>query len=308
MKNKTFRILLVVLSLLTVLSFASCAKTNESTGNGFDVDSRYPTAEAPEIGMTNDKLNATTPPADMVERKIIKTYDLNAETKEFDTTIQGLDALVAEFGGYVESNSISNRNYNSKMARYASYKFRIPADKAEEFVNSIGNTLNVTRQNSNAQDVSESYYSIEATLKELQTERDSLLNMMASLDNQKDYNFWLTIQTRLSEVRQQIARYQAQLNNYDSRVEYSTVSLSINEVVEYTPDKEESFGTRIGRAFSEGWTSFCEFVEDFTIWFAAALPFLVLLAIVLVPVVLIIRKSRAKKKAKKLAQKENLLK
>ena len=150
MKNKTFRILLVVLSLLTVLSFASCAAAKDSVGNLYAPEAA---PEAPSIGMTNDKLNSTTPPADMVERKIIKTYDLNAETKEFDTTIQGLDALVAEFGGYVESNSISNRNYNSKMARYASYKFRIPADKAEEFVNSIGNTLNVTRQNSNAQDV-----------------------------------------------------------------------------------------------------------------------------------------------------------
>lgn len=308
MKNKTFRILLVVLSLLTVLSFASCAKANESMGNGFDVDSRYPTAEAPEIGMTNDKLNATTPPADMVERKIIKTYDLNAETKEFDTTIQGLDALVAEFGGYVESNSISNRNYNSKTARYASYKFRVPADKAEDFVGSIGNTLNVTRQSSNAEDVSESYYSIEATLKELQTERDSLLNMMASLDNQKDYNFWLTIQTRLSEVRQQIARYQAQLNNYDSRVEYSTVSLSINEVVEYTPAEEQSFGTRIANAFSAGLVAFGEFAVDFVVWCAEALPFLVLFAIVLTIICVIGRRVRAKRKAKKLAQKENNLK
>ena len=307
MKNKMFRILLVVLSLLTVLSFASCAKANESMGNGFDVDSRYPTAEAPEIGMTNDKLNATTPPADIVERKIIKTYDLNAETKEFDATVQSLDALVAQFGGYVESNSISNRNYNSKMARYASYKFRIPAENADAFVGSIGNTLNVTRSNSYVDDISESYYSIEATLKELQTERDSLLNMMASLDNQKDYNFWLTIQTRLSEVRQQIARYQAQLNNYDSRVEYSTVSLSINEVVEYTPAEEESFGKRLANAFTDGWNDFCEFIVDFAIWFAAALPFLILFAVVLVPVILIIRRARAKRKAKKIAAKGEMI-
>ncbi len=307
MKNKMFRILLVVLSLLTVLSFASCAKANESMGNGFDVDSRYPTAEAPEIGMTNDKLNSTTPPADIVERKIIKTYDLNAETKEFDATVQSLDALVAEYGGYVESNSISNRNYNSKMARYASYKFRIPAENADAFVGSIGNTLNVTRSNSYVDDISESYYSIEATLKELQTERDSLLNMMASLDNQKDYNFWLTIQTRLSEVRQQIARYQAQLNNYDSRVEYSTVSLSINEVVEYTPAEEESFGKRLANAFTDGWNDFCEFIVDFAIWFAAALPFLILFAVVLVPVILIIRRARAKRKAKKLAAKSEMI-
>lgn len=300
MKNKLFRLILVVLVLLPALCLGSCAKANESLGGGFDVDSEMPKNEAPEFGLTNDKLNSTTPPADTeIERKIIKTYDINAETKEFDATIASLAALVAEHGGYVESNSVTNRNYNSQMARYASYKFRIPAENADAFINSIGNTLNVTRSNSYAQDVSESYYSIEATMQELQIERDSLLAMMQSLDNQKDYNFWLTIQTRLSEVRQQIARYQAQLNNYDNRVEYSTVSLYINEVVNYTPAEEESFGTRISTAFSAGLTEFAEFIEDFAVWFVEALPFLVLFVIILIPVILIARRARAKKKAKK---------
>ena len=302
MKNKMFRLLLVVLILLPALCLVSCSKANESVG-GLDSSSKYPTNEAPEVGMGSDKLNSTNPPADIeTERKIIKTYDLTAETKEFDVTVQSLDELVAQYGGYVESNSVTNRNYNSKMARYASYKFRIPAENADAFVGSIGNTLNVTRSNSYVDDVSESYYSIEATLKELQTERDSLLNMMESLDNQKDYNFWLTIQTRLSEVRQQIARYQAQLNNYDSRVEYSTVSLHINEVVNYTPAEEESFGTRVQKAFANGWSDFCEFAQDFAVWFAAALPFLVLFVIIFIPLVLIIRRARAKKKAKKNAE------
>ena len=304
MKSKLFRILLVVLSLLTVLSFASCAK--DSAGNLYNPSPEL-SPESPSVGMGDDKLNSTTPPADAAERKIIKTYDLNAETKEFDTTVAGIDALVAEYGGYAESHSITNRNYNSKMARYASYKFRIPAENAEAFVNSIGNTLNVTRQNSYADDVSESYYSIEATLKELQTERDSLLNMMESLDNQKDYNFWLTIQTRLSEVRQQIARLQAQLNNYDSRVEYSTVSLHINEVVEYTPAEEGSFGTRISNAFSTGLKEFADFSVDFAIWFAEALPFIVLFVIILIPVSIILRRRRAKRRARKLAAKGEMI-
>ena len=301
MKKKLFVLSLVVLLLLPALLFASCA-AKDSAGNLY---SPAPEAspESPEVGMGNDKLTSTDTPADITERKIIKTYELNAETKEFDATIQSIAALVAEYGGYVESNSISNRNYNSKMARYASYKFRIPAKNAEAFVGSIGNTLNVTRSNSYAQDVSESYYSIEATMQELQIERDSLLTMMQSLDTQKDYNFWLTIQTRLSEVRQQIARLQAQLNNYDSRVEYSTVSLSINEVVNYTPDEEQPFGTRVSNAFVSGWEAFCDFVVDFAIWFAEALPFIVLFVIVLIPLSFIIRRRRAKRKAKKLAEK-----
>lgn len=300
MKNKLFRLVLIVLLLLPALCLGSCSKANESFGGGFDVDSEMPKNEAPQFGLTNDKLNSTTPPADTeIERKIIKTYDINAETKEFDATVASLAALVAEHGGYVESNSISNRNYNSQTARYASYKFRIPAENADAFINSIGNTLNVTRSNSYVQDVSESYYSIEATMEELQIERDSLLNMMQSINTQEDYNFWLTIQTRLSEVRQQIARYQAQLNNYDSRIEYSTVSLYINEVVNYTPVEEEAFGTRIKNAFSAGLVAFCEFAEEFAVWFVEALPFLVLAVIVLIPVILIIRSARAKRKAKK---------
>lgn len=300
MKNKTLRLVLVLLLLLPALLLASCAAAKDSVGNLYAPEAA---PETPSVGMGSDKLTSSDLPADAVERKIIKTYELNAETKEFDATVAALDALVAEYGGYVESNSVSNRNYNSKMARYASYKFRVPADKVEAFVGSIGNTLNVTRQNSNAQDISESYYSIEATLEELQIERDSLLTMMASLDNQKDYNFWLTIQTRLSEVRQQIARLQAQLNSYDSRVEYSTVSLTVNEVVNYTPDEEEPFGKRLANAFSTGLTEFAEFSVDFAVWFAEALPFLVLFGILLFVICIISRRARAKRKAKKLAKK-----
>ena len=302
MKNKMFRIILVALALLTVLSFASCAAAKDSAGNLYAPEAA---PEAPSVGMGSDGLTSSDLPADAVERKIIKTYELTAETKEFDATVAALDALVAEYGGYVESNSVTNRNYNSKVARYASYKFRVPAENAEAFVGSIGNTLNVTRQYSNAQDISESYYSIEATLEELRIERDSLLNMMQSLDTQKDYNFWLTIQTRLSEVRQQIARYQAQLNNYDSRVEYSTVSLTVNEVVNYTPAEEEPFGKRLANAFSTGLTEFAEFSVDFAVWFAEALPFLVLFAVILIPVSILVRRRRAKRKAKKLALQQN---
>ena len=302
MKNKMFRIILVALALLTVLSFASCAAAKDSAGNLYAPEA---SPESPSVGMGSDGLTSSDLPADAVERKIIKTYELTAETKEFDATVAALDALVAEYGGYVESNSVTNRNYNSKVARYASYKFRVPAENAEAFVGSIGNTLNVTRQYSNAQDISESYYSIEATLEELRIERDSLLNMMQSLDTQKDYNFWLTIQTRLSEVRQQIARYQAQLNNYDSRVEYSTVSLTVNEVVNYTPAEEEPFGTRIANAFTTGLEEFAEFSVDFAVWFAEALPFIVLFVIILIPVSILIRRRRAKRKAKKLALQQN---
>ena len=122
--------------------------------------------------------------------------------------------------------------------------------------------------------------------------------MMESLDNQKDYNFWLTLQTRLSEVRQQIARLQAQLNNYDSRVSYSTVNLSINEVVTYTPT-EESFGAKIAAAFSKGWTAFGEFMEGLAVVLVTIFPFLLIPAAAGIVVIVLIRRKGGKKNAKK---------
>ena len=295
MKKKLFALVLAALLLLPALCLASCNAANDKLEN------YAPEAEAPNVGLGDDLLADPAKGQETV-RKIIKTYDLNAETKEFDATVAAIDALVAEHGGYIENNSINYRHYgNSQSARYASYRFRIPAENADAFVNSVGNTLNVTRNSSYAEDVSETYYSIEATLEELTTERDSLLAMMKSLDSQKDYNFWLTLQTRLSEVRQQIARLQAQLNNYDSRVAYSTVNLSINEVVTYTP-VEESFWAKLGAAFSKGWTAFGEFMEGFVIVLVTIFPFLLIPAAAGVVVIVLIRRKGGKKNAKKVEE------
>ncbi len=292
MKKKLFTLILVALMLLPALCLASCNAANDKVGNF------APEVEVPNVGL-GDELLSTPDAGKETVRKIIKTYDLNAETKDFDTTVSSLAALVAEHGGYVESNSVNYRNYNStQSARYASYRFRIPAENADAFVNSVGNTLNVTRNSSYTEDVSETYYSIEATLEELTTERDSLLAMMESLDNQQDYNFWLTLQTRLSEVRQQIARLQAQLNNYDSRVSYSTVNLSINEVVTYTPT-EESFWAKLGGAFGKGWTAFGEFMEGLVIVIVTIFPFLLIPAAAGVVVIVLIRRNGKKKREQK---------
>ena len=146
------------------------------------------------------------------------------------------------------------------------------------------------------EDVSETYYSIEARLEELQAERDSLLDMMNATETKQDYSLWLTVSQRLSEVRQEIAVYQGQLNRYDSLVAYSTVKLSISEVLNYTAVANSSFGSRLGNSFVEGLQGFWQGVQNFLIWFVGALPVLVLLAAAAVAVVLVIRRARRKRK------------
>ena len=286
---KRVTLFFVVLLSFTLL-FSSCAANK--------ADSNMGAAEAPQIngGFTETGKEIAAQPA---ERKIIKTYDLQAETKTFDESLKSLEAMVAEHGGYVEGSNISNRSLNNKSESYyrsASYTLRIPADQADAFVGGVGNAFHVTSNTSKVEDVSETYYTIEASLEELITERDSLLAMMSSLDEKSDYNFWLTLQQRLSEVKQQIAVYQAMLNNYDSRVAYSTVNLRINEVYNYTEQAESNrFGSRLGAAFKESWISFWEGCQNFVIFFVGAFPTLMVLGGIAAVIVVLARKNKKKR-------------
>lgn len=303
MKKYGIRLLTLILILAAVaIGFASC-KAASKDGGAEDMNMMEAPSEAgkTEIGGLNDPSTSAGVP-DGAERKIIKTFDIGSETKDFDAAISSLHTLIAEHGGYVESSTSSNKSLNNKSdsyTRYASYTVRVPAENAEAFVGSVGTLFNITSNKSYVEDISETYYSIEARLEELQVERDSLMQVLEQPETAKDYDLWLTVNQRLSEVRQQIAVYQGQINRYDSRVAYSTVNLSINEVIHFTEVSENrSFGSRLGAAFREGWSNFTVGMQDFIIWFAEALPVLLLLGAIATGVVFIIRAARKKKKKK----------
>ena len=298
MKNKAFlrNILLCALCLLTVLSFASCGAAYDKSENYYPGESVPPV----EDGFATNGKNEVN--AELPQRKIIKTYNLTLETKTFDESISSLMSLLAEKGGYVESSDVRNQSLNSSVtaySRYATYTLRVPAEAADDFVNAIGTAFHVTGNNSTVQDISDTYYSIEAVLEELYTERDSLLAMMESLDSKSDYNFWLTLQQRLSEIKQEIAVYQAQLKSYDSKVSYSTLKLSGTEGVTYTAQAENGkFGSRISAAFRESWIDFAQGWQNVAVWFVGAIPTLLVLGGIAAALVLIFTRIFRDKKKK----------
>ena len=314
MKQTTIRFLAVVLALLTLCAgLASCSSKSEMSadlGYGNVEPSEKSPMASDSVGngfqsSLGESTTSNTPTE--TDRKIIKTFNIDAETTEFETAIDALNALITEYGAYVEKasqqdNSLRNQG---RYARNASYTVRVPAEQAESFVSALGGHFNVTSQNVSVKDISESYYSIEASLAELIVERDSLLDILALPATEKDYNLWLTVHQRLTEVKQQIAVYQGSLNRYDSQVAYSTVYLSVSEVINYTVMSEgNGFGARLGTAFRKGWANFLDGLQDFSLWFAEALPTLILLAAIGVGLFFAIRAIVRRAKAKKVAKKE----
>lgn len=296
MKTKKALGLIAVMLVLLLLCFTACSAANKGSDDAFYTPGDQEKADFGN-GFTDEELTGETNLS--ADRKIIKTFDISSETKDFEQATAGLQQMITAYGGYVESSSSSNQSLSSSSsdyARYATYTIRIPAEQVDGFVGSMGNLFHVTSNRSYVEDVSETYYSIEAKLEELQTERASLLDILNQQETKEDYSMWLTVHQRLSEVTQQIAVYQGQLNRYDSKIAYSTVNLSICEVLVYSEVQVNTqFGTRLASAFRSGWNGFVTVMQELLLIFAHLLPFLLLFALIGLIVFLILKAVQKRK-------------
>ncbi len=207
-------------------------------------------------------------------RKLIRDADLSVETKEFDQIIPAIEQQVAGVGGYIESMNESGNSYRSNNYRYAYIGARIPADRLDEFLNVVDGLGNVTNKNLSTRDVTSNYVDIESRLAVLETEKESLQNIMKNADTTVDM---LETQSRLYDVIEEIESYEAQKRTYDSLVSYSTVSINVQEVVDLTPVKEESRWEELVRRFTTSLGDLGDAIVDFGIGFVVALPWILVI-------------------------------
>lgn len=321
---KTTRILAAALALLLLsASLVSCAaKADMESGRDMAYDMMYaenskaesttsamskPSSAGSAFGATSDAVEM--PNTSEFAAKIIKTVNMNTETKEYDQAISELDRLITENGGFVESSSANGQSldYNGVYRRSAKFTIRIPAQQLDTFLSASQQLLNVTYSHSTSENITAEYYDIQSRLEVLRTERDAL---NAMLEKATDIDSMLSIRDRLYNVIEEIESYETRLRVYDSLVSYSTVHMTVDEVVEYTKiqAEEPTWGERLVEAFKESWEDFAVGFQNFTVGFLYAIPTLLVLGVIAVAVILIlrviIRRQRAAYEARR-AEREN---
>lgn len=246
-------------------------------------------------GTTSDRGDSSASSA-LSQRKLIKTVDLNVETKEFDLVMATLENQVRELDGYIENMETYNGSTYSgyRSSRNASLTVRIPKDRLDGFLSTISEISNVVRRSENVVDVTLEYVDIESRKTSLETEQERLLELVAKAENLEDV---ITIEQRLSDVRYQLESMESQLRTFDNKVDYSTVYLYINEVKELTPVEEETIWERIAGGFMDSVRDIADGFMELCIWFVVHIPYLAIWAVVVVAVVIVIRKSIKKRRA-----------
>lgn len=318
------RRLVVFVSVIMILSmvFAACGKKSESNSTAYDKDNGFydmadtateetATAEAPAVAPAEAKgevqyssagslgnssaITIEDSAALQSQDKIIRTFYMDVETQEFDALITRLDSELGRLNGYVETSKISGRSfYNREGARVASITARIPRNKVDEFVNAVDENANVINKQETTENVTLQYADIESRKKSLEIEQERLFALLEKADTLDSI---VTLESRLSEIRYQLQNYETTLRTYDNQVEYSTVTMNIQEVEKLSTKVEikQTVGTRIKNGFSETMYNISEGLQNFLVWFVVNLPYLLIWTVIIAAIVLIVRRVVKKK-------------
>ena len=317
------KILSLLLAVLMTLSFCACGTSSDfKTESAADYSYAEPAAApaagmmmAEEYGSGANGLAASdampdTPSADSSDinpDKIIYSADTTIETTEFDETIAGLNELIAQYDGWIESSSVNGANYYSKSRgsasnRSASYTVRIPSENFQTLMNSLSTLGNIPYTHTYTQNVTAQYYDTQARMNAYKAQETKLLEMMDLAESVEDI---IAIEEKLTDVRYMIESLQSSLNNWDRRVNYSTVDISVNEVSAYTPSApiKVSYGERLVNSFVGSVKGAVEFFKDLLVFIVSMIPALVILALLFFVFRPLFRKLFPKWKEKREARK-----
>ena len=293
----------VLLSLALLLALCLCAcgagGGDSSASGGAAVPSAVPSAPAQgeavydDMSMSMESQEAPMEAGSAIyegeDAKIIRTASLYLQTTEFDAAVQALDRLVDEHGGYYEkATTESGGYYSSSASRSGYYTIRVPKEQFSDFLSSVGDVGHIVSRTVDADDVGEAYYDAELRLATLETKHERLLALLEQAEIMEDI---ISLESALSDVEYEIQQYTSTLDRYDALIDFSTITLELQEVARVTesPSETDSLGTRVARGFSQGWTNFCDGMGDLAVWiayhFVGCLIFAVavILAAVLIP-------------------------
>ena len=217
------------------------------------------------------------------ERKIIKSSQLSLETAKFNDVINSLEDMVKSYGGYIASSSIDAEgiNNNYQCLRFASYKINVPSDKLDDFLDESSKLATVRNKSTSAEDITAQYYDNESRLKSLQIQEERYLEILKTATEVKDI---IEIENALTDVRYEIENLTTCLNKISNLVDMATVNINIQEVSQETVAQSvpKTLGEKISSSFVNSLKKIKEFSINTVIFIIAAIPYLIIISIILV--------------------------
>ena len=215
-----------------------------------------------------------------ISRKIIYDAQVDLVVESVDPVAKKVGTLVQDARGYIAEQNVTGSPGTQRSMRW---KFRIPVEQFDSFVDAIVALGELERNNRTSQDVTEQYYDIEARIKNKKLEEQTLNKILQERSGKLEDV--LKIEIELSRVRGEIEQLEGKIRVLENLSSLATLTLNIREREKYAPPPPvvADVPTQIARAWDASMLSLVNHGKSLVLWtvsWAIWIPFLLVGALI----------------------------
>ncbi len=231
-------------------------------------------------------------PAD-ANRKMTYNATFSINTTNYDADYGKIKAELASVNGYIENESsdATPPDGGRIYGRNSYFTLRVPVNEMDGFLERLSAIGEVTNKQLSANDVTDQYTDIDSRIAVLEARKARL---MTHLQTATEIDDIISIEDQIADTIAELENLQGNKRSMDTQIDYVLVDVTLTEQI--TPETigkdGKPLGDRASDAFAMSMAGVNGFWEGFAIFWAAALPVLIVIAIFAVATVLIVKLVR----------------
>lgn len=226
-------------------------------------------------------------------REIIVTAEMTLRVRDAEKAADDITALAVEHGGFVESASLGldpdagdTVPEQPREPGTGWISIRVPAADLDEVMAAVGDDAEVVRSSISRDDVTAAAVDLRARIDAARASVQRLTELMGKSGSVGDL---IEAESALSERQAQLESYEQQLKRLDEQVALSTLTIQLTE--QTTASEADPAG--FGDGLLAGWNGLIGALNGLVVVIGFLLPWLGIVAVVLLAIWLIRRRRRA---------------
>jgi len=228
-----YKVIAIMVACIALIIAAGCTQSVQSGSLQKAVSPQSSTIYSSDNAVRTESASGSAPvPAPFagssslpttIDTKIIRTAFITLEVRDVTGSVDTLKALVITHGGYLSSSSIQ-AGYNNQLS--GTVVLRVPAAEFENTlagVKAVGTVKSVSTQ---GEDVTEQYVDVQAQITSYQNQLSQYNEIMKKAVKVSDV---IEIQQQIDQVQTNLNRLQGQLKYLNSRIDMSTITVTLQE-------------------------------------------------------------------------------
>ncbi len=178
------------------------------------------------------------------KRRIVRTGEMELHVEDFSQVPSTVSELVNKYTGYIASSNVTG---STGSTRHGTWTLRVPSERFEEFLDELEHSGELQSRHTNSREVTTEYYDVASRIRNQQSEEERLLKHLEGSTGRLDDI--LTVEREITRVRGQLELLQGRMRMLEDVTSLSTVTLTVREILAFTPAESPAFATRVSRTF-----------------------------------------------------------